>query len=362
MKKYGAYFMAAMWMIGVLSARPAFADDVAHAAVVGGFPAPKELPAGGVVGPSPTGGGTVGTTGTGDTSGTITNGGTAEKTLADSVSNPSGSVAFLPQPQKKMSTCTKALLIGGAALAGIVGTGAILNELDGGMGASNDKAARPGDINSKTDAQTKCASEAPAKPGRIIIGFEGLGGYAYGGGLYRNMLTPANNLPRTQTHYYSQAMVTDDTLSDAVRCAYELATKPYKTKDGKTVYNSITILGYSYGGHAASQAVENLRKLGVSVDLVVTADPRTKWSDPTVRFNKPNTVGKWVNYYETLDLPLRGYEVPGAQNVHIPGFVPHVVLTSNSTVYNGTADLLKNVPLCRADWRMQLGPAPSSCD
>lgn len=360
--------MAAVFASGVFSARPAFADETAHAAIVGGFPAPKESPGSiGVVTPPPSGGGaTFGdpnlVAGTGGTAGTTGTGSTTTKTLADSVANPTGSVALLPQPPKKMSTCTKALLIGGAALAGIVGTGAILNELDGGLGAADDKAARTGDINSKTDAQKKCAAEAPEKPGRIIIGFEGLGGYAYGGGLFRNMLTPANKMPRTQTHYYSQAMVTDNTLSDSVRCAYELATKPYKTKDGKTVYNSITILGYSYGGHAASQAVENLRKLGVSVDLVVTADPRTKWSDPTVRFNKPNTVGKWVNYYESLDLPLRGYEVPGATNVHIPGFVPHVVLTSNNTVYNGTADLLKNVPLCRSDWRMQLGPAPNSCD
>lgn len=294
-----------------------------------------------------------------------TSNGTAQP-LSQTVSNPQP-LAMIPQPGKKstLEKCAPYLMIGGAVLAATGGIGLVLNEMDGGFRAGEDKAARPGDINSKTEAQVKCAQEAPAKPGRIVIGFEGLGGYSYGGGLYRNFLTPAQKtIPRTQTHYYSQAAVSDNTtLSDAVRCAYELATKPYKTKDGKTVYNTITIMGYSYGGHAASQAVENLRRLGIHVDLVVTADPREKWTLPNVTFSKPNTVRRWVNYYENWDLPLRGFPVGGAENhlINSPLY-PHVRLTGHSTVQNGALSEVQNLPLCRTSFKGPVILGSMSCD
>lgn len=258
--------------------------------------------------------------------------------------------AASPAPSKKMPDCLKWGLIGGTALAGIVGLGAFLNGADGGDEAGKDKSSKPGDIKTKTAAQEKCRQNAPSKPGRVVFGFDGLGGATvFSQPLRRNMLEPAQKAnSRVHTNYYSQAEVTSNELGDAVRCAYELATKPYKTKDGKTVYNTITIMGYSYGGHAASQLADNLKRLGIAVDLVITADPRVKGAIGSGRFEKTANIGKWVNVWG-YGL-LSGGQVAGGENHNVTLGSTHMTITTTQAMQDAIRKNMSQLPACRLSY------------
>lgn len=257
--------------------------------------------------------------------------------------------------KEKESCLPKVLMIGGAALAGVAAMFPLLDAVDGGAEAAQDNGPVPGDIKTPSAAQLECRNNAPDKPGRVVIGFDGLGAANTTQPLKRNLINPSlEKTPRVHALYFSQASITDGVLSDAVRCAYELATKPYKTKSGKIVYNSVTIMGYSYGGHAASQLVETLKRLGVSVDLVATVDPRTKWRVPaTPTFDSSqSTVGKWVNFYQSNDLIMPGYPVSGAENIQIGGF--HLGATGIEELKNRVRGDVARLPACRASYTRPL--------
>jgi hypothetical protein len=72
----------------------------------------------------------------------------------------------------------------------------------------------------------------------------------------------------------------------------------------------ITIIGHSYGGHAANQLASALDDLNVPVDSVFTLDPRLRFYAGS--FQRTRNAALWENYYQTNTPLLNGYVVPDA--------------------------------------------------
>lgn len=238
-------------------------------------------------------------------------------------------------------------------------------------------------IKQRTAKQAECAAKAPTKPQRIVIAYDGLSvtgpipsqisshsgqrpsGFGFGGMRSNIISNGVLRVPNTQWQYHDETQARRaGRLSDSIRCAYEWATKPYKNSKGETVYSSVTLIGYSFGGNAAFQTAETLRRLGITVDTMVTLDPRqphTAWNAFNDR--KPASVGRWVNYYERNLTMLPGYPVQGAENHRLSFFagLTHVLASHTSEIANGVTQSLNETPVCRSS-PSRVSSAPVSCN
>lgn len=75
---------------------------------------------------------------------------------------------------------------------------------------------------------------------------------------------------------------------------------------------SLVITGHSYGGHAAQNLADNLDQARITVDAVITVDPRLRVYAGD--FGKTRNVRLWENFYQTNTPFLNGYVVPGADS------------------------------------------------
>lgn len=237
-------------------------------------------------------------------------------------------------------------------------------------------------VKQRTAKQEECRRKAPSKPQRIVIAYDGLSmtgpipsqissqsnqrpaGFGFGGMRSNIISRGVLRVPNVQWQYHDETQARRQGLSDSIRCAYEWATIPYKNSKGETVYSSVSLIGYSFGGNAAFQTAETLRKLGVTVDLMVTLDPR----QPHTAFNafndrKPASVGRWVNFYERNLTLLPGFPVQGAENRRLSFFggLTHVLASHTPEIANGVTETLSNIPVCRGS-PSRTGGAPVSCN
>ena len=192
-------------------------------------------------------------------------------------------------------------------------------------------------LDQPTPFQKDCRQTALEEgPRPVVFAFDGLN--AYDAKDYRGLKSGARSPAEDGTHseghvlwgmiahgilevpgdkewyYFGENMVDGDNLTDPYRCAYEWATARYAVQqsDGTVVTrrNQIVFLGFSYGGHAASQLSNQFNEAGLDVDLIITADPRVKmWVGSLEK--KPST-HFWANFYQTNTPFLNGYQVPGA--------------------------------------------------
>ncbi len=245
-------------------------------------------------------------------------------------------------------------------------------------------------IKNPTPRQLECRKKVPASPSRIVIGIEGFTAYSQSAMHYYRAhptgkaLTSDGSLIHTMIHksvqkvagvywdYFPETDVNSErSTGDAIRCAYEYASKAYLAKDGskRKVYSSITIMGYSFGADSATMAVESLSHLGLAVDLVATVDPikkphRVFW-DPD-HYTKPDNVKSWINFHQTEDpvFLLRGYSVPGADNVLISGY-SHAnanALTKSPELQKRLASEILKLPTCRKTYSSTSNTAaPGEC-
>lgn len=97
---------------------------------------------------------------------------------------------------------------------------------------------------------------------------------------------------------------------------------------------SLVITGHSYGGHAAQNLAANLNLARLTVDAVITVDPRLRLYSGS--FGKTQNVRLWENFYQTNTPFLNGYEVPGADsNVDLSHTdVGHTGMTKRAEVAN----------------------------
>lgn len=104
----------------------------------------------------------------------------------------------------------------------------------------------------------------------------------------------------------------------------------------------ITIIGHSYGGHAANQLASVLDADGVSLDSVFSLDPRTRYYVGTLQ--RTTNANLWLNFYQTNTPFLNGYQVPGADaNIDLSYTgVSHTELPSASEVHARVFDHLLN--------------------
>jgi hypothetical protein len=180
--------------------------------------------------------------------------------------------------------------------------------------------------------------QVPPSPRRIVIGFPGADPGFLLSPLIRGMPGSANNV---DFHMFA----TND-REGALRCAFVLATRPYFTPDGKVVYNSISFVGHSNGGGTAVHVAQDLGKAGVSVDLIVTADPYTQGAP--LREARPCNVARLDNYYENNGTGLFQYSgdvVRGANN--IPMCSDHLSLPGEGLVRDNTTTALNRLSVCR---------------
>ena len=213
-----------------------------------------------------------------------------------------------------------------------------------------------------TSAQLRCRRNASRSPKKVVFGFSGLGGYPWSGGLIRGMLGRSSN-NNVDFHYYAWDSVSRGQLTDAVRCAYELATKPYRTANGQVVYNSITVLGHSFGGGAAYRMAANLQKLGVRVDLVATADARDAANcirGCMPNWGRPNSVGQWLNFYQKNSM-LVGYQIGGAVNRNIGG--NHMTIPASSRLRASVSSAMSGMSTCRSGYSIyEPRGSPTDCN
>lgn len=229
-----------------------------------------------------------------------------------------------------------------------------------------------GAIRKRTPDQEKCVAEAPKNPSRVVLAFDAFGSFDYvnyykekgtelpekeaeafknGNAISNAARKEDRQVAGVHWKYYPKEAALNEQLTPATRCAFELATKPYKNKEGKTVYNTITLVGHSFGGDAAFKVANTLRKLGVRVDLVLTTDPRQSLDAAKRKtFSRPDSVDRWVNFYQQNDPLLKGFPVDGADNVNISdsgawhGLAPHA-----EVVRARAAKEVMGLPSCKAD-------------
>ena len=189
-----------------------------------------------------------------------------------------------------------------------------------------------------TRAQLECRRNAPARPKHIVFAFSGLMSHGWAKAMLRGVV--GNTKPEDfQFHYYPWDGSSSTFLTDSARCAFELATKPYRTPSGKIVYNTIMVTGHSAGGLGASNLAEMLDKMGVDVDLAV-------YNDTMVR-NRPRNVRRCTAFYQRT-AGISGHPVNGCENHLIGGChlsVPMDPITKGHTQAN-----LRAIGLCKSDF------------
>jgi pimeloyl-ACP methyl ester carboxylesterase len=106
----------------------------------------------------------------------------------------------------------------------------------------------------------------------------------------------------------------------------EKAAKQEITDDaGKPCYNTIVLLGFSWGGGTVYEVAKQLKKRNISVNLVTTLDPVPvpgngilKLRPPVLpgvdpKWSKQPNVNYWINYYQKVKWQaFVGWEVTGA--------------------------------------------------
>ncbi|NJL25293.1 MAG: hypothetical protein HC902_09010 [Calothrix sp. SM1_5_4] len=102
----------------------------------------------------------------------------------------------------------------------------------------------------------------------------------------------------------------------------------------------LTIMGHSYGGHAANQLASVLEEPKSAIDSVFSLDPRTRMY--TGQLGRTKNAALWLNFYQTNTPFLNGYVVPGADlNVNLsPTGIGHTSLPAAVEVFNAVADHL----------------------
>ncbi len=147
-----------------------------------------------------------------------------------------------------------------------------------------------------------------------IIAVEGFGGYPFwqkriprkiatkedmlfglGPSQVFNFVIPLfSSRPDFAWEYYPQFMV------------WPIVRKIRELRKTKKPNDRIILIGFSYGGSAVHAVSHWFREK--TFDLVISLDPVGKWrrnvarEDPTVyRFSKPESVVRWVNFYQQLD-------------------------------------------------------------
>lgn len=225
-------------------------------------------------------------------------------------------------------------------------------------------------IRKRTPEQEKCAAEAPAKPTRAVLAFDSFNSFDY----VEYYKQKGADLPEKEAQafqsgqafseatrkedrsakgvfwkYYDKESESKEELSPAVRCAFELATKQYKDKSGKPVYHTITLVGHSFGGNATYKVAAMLKRLGVRVDLVLTTDPRQPVSAASRdNFSRPQSVDRWVNFFQRNDPVLKGFPVDGAENVDISETgVWHGQAAHTDQVRKRASDEVSALPACK---------------
>ncbi|MGE3262065.1 MAG: hypothetical protein AB7K68_09820 [Bacteriovoracia bacterium] len=249
---------------------------------------------------------------------------------------------------------------------------------------SSDEADLYARMAKRTPEQERCLAEAPESPTRILLAFDAFGDFDYvdyykqkkaklseqDAEAYRlsvGKAVPKEYRESTNIHwkYYGKETSNKDALTPAARCAFELATKPYKNKKGEIVYNTIALGGHSFGSAAAYKVANVLKKLGVRVDLMVTTDPRQlptngKKADT---LQVPPTVGRWVNFYQRNDSLIKGFNVDGAINRDISDTgVTHAQIPQNVEVSKRIGMEIMQLPRCKADFKNALSQQNASCD
>jgi len=164
--------------------------------------------------------------------------------------------------------------------------------------------------------------------------------YAFGGSfLVRGPLT------RIVENYKNKVQVlvfgrVGKTSADSIpgKCA----TIWMQDKGEGTEGRKVIIVGHSFGGGAAWELANSLRAKGVTVDGVVTADPRSPKQCMGECWNwaKPSNVSVWSNHYQRM--PLRGHEVPGASNQYHSGY-SHGTIQNAPAFYQAIANRIDGV-------------------
>jgi hypothetical protein len=214
----------------------------------------------------------------------------------------------------------------------------------------------------RTDTST-CSRQPPTKPKRIIVGFDGMGGYSplnkflmeigsrfffpFGGSVIRNYIQKAVDQDPKNTHWeYFHHLASSPLSSGALRCIQALATTGYRARDGRIVYPTVTIVGHSFGGAAAHDLVQRLNRLGIAVDLVVTADARARDGINDFRADTART-GRWLNFEQQNDF-LPGYSVAGASNFNLSSSgANHMTIPSHPTSQYYFERSMAYMPSCK---------------
>lgn len=207
--------------------------------------------------------------------------------------------------------------------------------------------------------QLNCRRKAQARgrPGKIAFGFTGLMSYPIFLPAIKGMMGSSRN--QTEFHGYAWDSVSRHRITDAARCAYEYATTPYYDRDGRPVYNTIIVLGHSFGGGAAYKMAHSLQKLGVSVDLVATADarePENCLRGCSPNWGRPHSVGRWLNFYQLGG--LRGFQIGGAQTNRFVAGHDHMSIPTSATLRNAVSSAVHYMPSCRSSYAMYVQHSP----
>lgn len=160
-------------------------------------------------------------------------------------------------------------------------------------------------------------------------------------------------------HYYSS---TESGIRKAEKDINAIARRPH----GEFIiydntcykYDTIILIGYSYGGDAADKVAQWLARNQIRVDLVVTIDPVAKNAGG---LGKGPNVSKWANLFQTVDPFISGQQVAGAVEDQLPpeafaGLLlsPHVAIPTLPKVVNQVTAEIQNVPELRDSYRFKV--------
>jgi RHS repeat-associated protein len=91
---------------------------------------------------------------------------------------------------------------------------------------------------------------------------------------------------------------------------------PHKTAGLFLLYDTVVVLGHSFGGDAAWEFASRMKRNGFTVNLGITFDPRSQADNggsddhASWKVSPAMPARSWVNYYRPNDCLLRGYELP----------------------------------------------------
>lgn len=166
----------------------------------------------------------------------------------------------------------------------------------------------------------------PSGEKTIVAAFEGFGGYKHG--KYGNIISVSG---AWLEHYWEGPVkeygndpdwryYPENAVGAAVGDLLPLLKS--KSKEKPCSYNTVVVLGFSNGGHAAWQFAKRLESSHISVNAVLTADPVAKAFQVLWNPHKPTNVHVWENYYQQHDghfrtislglIALRGRPIIGA--------------------------------------------------